>query len=307
MQCSSIRSLLGFGLGVLAGGCFSAELDERLGGVFACEQGGDDVCPEGMRCVDARCRIDEEIPVVEVVGPSDGDAIFDEVIPLRLAGNITLVPEGGEHVFGEGHAVIHLDGVERTRLEGGDLARAFDIPPEGGLEVGPHRISVELRRNDGLPYTHEGASANRLVFTTFDGDTQPRVAIVSPWPDSEIPADVGSIDVTIATLNFTIGLDDTTGDGHVHVFSDEDPPSCAPTNECTRDPSVYSAVFSPNDNDVNVGTSALTLPTDGRQDFTIATMLVTRTHNAFDPADPDSDEGTDTPVFDQVVVHRAAP
>ena len=312
MQRFTLRAIsglgwgLGFALGALGSGCFSAELDDRLGGVFACEDRGDDVCPEGMRCVDARCRIEDEVPLVAIVGPSDGDAIFDEVVPLRLDGNITLVPEGGEHVFGEGHAVITLDGVESTRLEGGDIARAFDIPPEGGLDVGLHRISVQLRRNDGEPYTHEGASANRLVFTTFEGDTEARVAIVSPWPGSEIAADVGSIEVTIATLNFRIGLDDKTGDGHAHIFSDEDPRLCAPDNDCTRDPAVYSAVFSPNTNDVNVGSSSLTLPTDGREELTISTMLVTRTHDAFDPANPDSDEGTATPVFDEVVVRRAA-
>lgn len=293
----------GLGAGMLAGGCFSAELDERLGDVFACEIGADDECPGGMRCVDARCRIEEDIPLIEVVGPDNGAAIDDVVLPLELDGNIALVPEGGEHVFGEGHVEIFLDGEEIARLETGNIARSFDIPPEGGVEVGPHRIAVRLVRNDGEPYTHEGASETRLVFAADDAR---RVAIVSPWPDSEIPADATSIEVTVATQHFTPGMPEGGGDGHIHIYSDEHPPECAPSNTCTRDPAIYTALFVADPDNPNVASGSVTLPVDGREEITISTMLVTDLHNAMDPDDPTIQTGTDDPIFDQVVVRRAA-
>lgn len=305
MRPRTIGILFGalWSVGALAGGCFSAELDPRLGDVFACEDGVDDECPDGMRCVDARCRIEEDIPIVEVVGPDNGAAIDDVVLPLELDGNIILVPEGGEHVFGEGHLEIELDGQQIARLEAGSLARSFDIPPEGGVEPGPHRIAVHLVRNDGVPYTHDGASATRLVFAA---DDQRRVAIVKPWPDSEIPADATSIEVTVATLNFTPGAPESGGDGHIHIFSDENPPECAPTNSCTRDPAVYSALFGGDPEQPNVASGSVTLPIGAGGEITISTMLVTDLHNALDPVDPTIQTGTADPIFDQVVVRRAA-
>jgi hypothetical protein len=293
------------GLGLLLAGCFSAELDPTIGDAFACEPDAAGACPEGMQCVVDRCQRDADVPFVEILSPSNGqDFAPGSIISLALGGRVSLEREGGEHVFGEGHVVIVVDGEEQSRLEAGTLAGTnLDIDVGDPTSVGAHRIAVELRRNDGRPYTHEGAKATRLIWAR---DEQIRVAIVTPWPGTEIADDVDSIDVTVSFLNFTPGMPESGAAGHIHVFSDEDVLACAPANDCSLSPSNYNALFNLDTDDGRTATGPLTLPNDDRTEITISAMLVTDSHNVLDPDDPTLQTGTSNPVFDEVVITRAA-
>lgn len=299
------RYVSGAGLGLLLAGCFSAELDDTLGDAFACEPGDDAACPEGMQCIVDRCQRDADVPFVDIVSPTNGQEFTPgSIVSLGLDGSVDLKAEGGEHVFGEGHLVILVDGEEQARLEAGTLAGTnLDLDVGAASSAGAHRIAVELRRNDGEPYIHEGAKATRLIWAR---DDRVRVAIVAPWPGSEIAADVDSVDVTVSFLNFTPGMPESGAAGHIHIFSDEDVPSCAPTNDCSRSPANYNALFALDEGDARTATGPLTLPADGREEITISAMLVTDLHNALDPDDATVQTGTQNPVFDEIVVLRPA-
>lgn len=231
---------LGLGLGLLAAtGCFTNELDPSIAGVFACGREADGAdCPDDMSCSSGRCEADATLPRVTISGPADGDfQAFDpdagdtiaETILFSVSGDFTLVDPAStdEHVYGEGHVIITVDGTQvATITDGVALAGGREIPVDIPNTVGAHRIAVELRRNDGEPYDHRDSSQRNLFWLS---DGTPRIAITKPWPGERVPLGEEVIDVEVGVVDFQLAVAGTApiqGQGHAHIHYDDPFPEC---------------------------------------------------------------------------------
>jgi hypothetical protein len=214
-------SLLGF----TSAACFTAELDPNRNGVFVCST--DDECPKEGACINARCEM-EPAPTVTIRLPEPqqqfGEAARGNAaqIPIELSMSISNLvlrdpSANAEHVFGEGHIVITLDGKRVATVPSEDVPAFVDVANTPGA----HRLRAAIVRNDGIPYDHARGSANRL-FWFDDGD--PHVAIVSPWPNTVFPLEAtGPVIIEIETLNFTITSregGEAMLEGHAHAHYD---------------------------------------------------------------------------------------
>jgi hypothetical protein len=211
----------------LATGCFTAELDPDRGGVFACESETD--CPQGHTCINTVCE-NEDAPVVSILSP---EPLFpfphtdNPSLPVAFnvsASNLRLVDPStaSEHVFGEGHIQIELDGKVISTLTSGPISGGIPDTLDVENTPGGHRLSAIILRNDGRPYDHERAREN-LLFWIDDGN--PQVAITVPWPGTSFPLDsTGPVFIAIEALNFT--LNDPSNrpkeplSGHAHAHYD---------------------------------------------------------------------------------------
>lgn len=241
-----IRSTLAVGLalaGLGLGGCFSADFDADLSGVYYCQSDSD--CESAERCDLFRC-VNDEGPQLEIRGPEeDGDAV-DFGMPslnLTLRGSGIELVEGSQRVEGEGFLRVSIDGeVVGDRIVGGDLeespglAEAVDI---SGLAAGAHRIRVQAFYSDESPYENPGATAERLFFLD---DGQVHVAILEPapgsqhrvgetmmlrvrainftWKDGEGDVDCTQADVEAGSCNMSLD------EGHSHVYTLDNYPEC---------------------------------------------------------------------------------
>ncbi len=110
--------------------------------------------------------------------------------------NIRLIPSGftfspqnvnGDHVEGEGHAHLYIDGEKITRMYGPWL----HLPD---LEPGTHTVRVTLNTNDHKAYYWDGepVEASIVVHVEADGDARhtPERVIVNIHGDAFDPADV---------------------------------------------------------------------------------------------------------------------
>ena len=229
---------------LLAGGCFSAALDEQAAGAFACgKDAGDAPCPDGQTCSNGRCELDDTIPRVAISSPGNGALLgFSPDLGSTVAqtfnfavvgGPFELVDSGGtgEHVFGEGHIVVAIDGQEQAIITSGSPGGGVDVAVEIPNRVGAHRFSVELRRNDGTRYDHDGGAGRHLFW--FEDDV-PRVAFTKPWPGDTFPLDATRIDVEIGVVNFAIDRAGTASvfrRGHAHIHYDDPFPECPDSND----------------------------------------------------------------------------
>jgi hypothetical protein len=219
----------------LATGCFTAELDPDRGGVFACDSDTD--CPQGHACINAVCE-NEAAPVVSILAPEplfpfphdDPNAPTISVRFSVSASNLALVDPSSkaDHVFGEGHVRVELDGEELMTIIDGDISAGIEQMIAVTNTPGGHRMAAIILRNDGRPYEHEKGREN-LLFWIDDGT--PLVAITQPWPDTDFPLEsTGPVLVAIETLNFD--LSDPSNrpkeaqKGHAHVHYDADLAGC---------------------------------------------------------------------------------
>jgi hypothetical protein len=218
MPARAIHAVAGV-LCSLAAACFTTNLDPNRPGVFACE--GADDCPGDQRCINRVCEI-EDAPTVELARPEHLSSFapaeniaFD--IELAIKG-LTLVDpdETDEHVFGEGHIRLVLDGEPLPHVTNeSDLAFVREIRGDPG----PHRISATIHRNDGIAYDHAEAQSNRLLWVD---DGEPHVAITVPWPLDAFPIEATDpFLVAIETINFDlrdpVTVDQLEGFGHAHI------------------------------------------------------------------------------------------
>lgn len=294
----------------LACGCFTTDLDPGQGGAFACsdEPGGE--CPDGLSCVNDRCEVDEDLPVVAIGFPEDGEDVFlgegieiggTQTIGITVQGTLVLVPPGGDHVFGEGHLEISADGAAPVIVTSGAGNLAIDLPFAN--TVGAHRISVRAIRNDGTPYDHEDGKDNRLFWMSDGLGTTPLVGLKSPWPGSEFPLDATEIEIEVAVLNFGLqavmenGLPQV-GVGHIHVFYAEDTASCVLDPECDKG-YLTPAIIGLDPPGV------VTLPSSGAGSFPLGLALRNVNHSLY-LFDPTPDEGPEDarPVVDEITVVR---
>lgn len=238
----------------LVSGCYTAQLDPDLDGVFACSLDDDEAsaCPAGQTCVNARCESAERVPELAVINPEDEQSLFrgDIVDPMTMAmpgepvpidiviqGSIVLVSADADAVFGEGHVKVFVDGEEHVTLDTGSI----DSPTSQTVRVrpvaGPHRIVLQAYRSDGVAYDNPEATATRLFWFEHDEELlrRPFVAIKSPWPGTVFDLDEQDLTIELAAVQFEFidpGSPPGVGQGHAHVA--HDPRMDYP--ECVKDP-----------------------------------------------------------------------
>lgn len=240
-------SFVGVGLtSLLLAGCYATEVDPTLTSVFACNQKDDD-CPNAQRCVNHRCEDEEIVPRITITEPEDEFRFNDAPLPvpgmppprrqlvMQFSGELELVAadSGAEHVFGEGHVVISIDGEEQAIVDSGNIGTPLPLMVDVAHQPGPHRITAQAMRNDGTPYDNPQATGTRLFWIQSElvEARRPFVAIKSPWPGSSVQLDDTTVDVELSTINFDMRapLDDAEnadGVGHAHIYYDQLFPDC---------------------------------------------------------------------------------
>ncbi|MCA9708752.1 MAG: hypothetical protein KDK70_23095 [Myxococcales bacterium] len=281
-------------------GCYTAELDPALPGVFACTA-GDESCPSGQLCVNARCEDADTLPSLTILNPEEG---FKDVtrapdepplpvdvddVPMLVTfqgSNLSLVPasSGANHVFGEGYVAVFVDGSEVATFEAGNISDrnslTVDIPPVPG----PHRIALQARRNDGVDYDNEQALATRLIWleNELTVGMRPFVAIRSPWPGQTFGLEAQSLEVQVMTLNFDLVSTESgtqqEGNGHSHIYYDAQFPPCAEDDAC--DQGYLGTAKAPQPGE-SFSRGTILLPNSGEQSATLTAVLRNYDHTIY--------------------------
>lgn len=319
-------ALLALWSSLAEGGCYTAELDPDVGGVFACGGSDEDApCPASLTCVNGRCEDKDLVPTLAVLVPEDEESIVrDDVIDvtmgmpqppglaelqIRIRGSLELVAAGAEadHEFGQGHVKVFVDGVEQQTIDAGSIDSSTPVMVMVPLAGGAHRILLQAYRNDGVAYDNPEATATRLFWFENEFSRRPFVAIKSPWPGSVFDVDDHELEVVIAVTP-PLKLIEPGGAkledrGHVHVYY-ETPmpyPDCVHNAECDDG---YIGV---------VGESRSTrigLPKDEEGTATLSAVLRHVEHSPYglpfdcDPAPRPSMTNPCAPVFDSIDVVR---
>lgn len=297
----------------LVGGCFSTDLDPDAVGAFACgENAGNADCPTGQACSNGRCQDIDVLPTIAISGPDPtvapmfdatlGDEI-DEVLLFGVPQAFTLVDPAAnsEHVFGEGHISVSVDGDEVATITSGTIAGGREVGISIGNEVGAHRLSVRLMRNDGDAYDHQGARDNNLYWLR---DGQPRIAVTKPWPGDRFSLDEQELEIEVGVIDFEVvppGGADTPRLGHAHVHYDAPFPECPEESACDSDYMVIT------DTPIE-GSGGLTRPNDdtvarlpaetAARDVEVTAILRNVNHSPYRLPD----DGADFPVADGTVI-----
>ena len=177
--------------------------------------------------------------VMAAIQATKGMSVALRIEPDAVDGaNITVLPQGfsfapqhvnGEHVPGEGHAHLYVDGVKLTRLYGPHYHLA-------GLAPGEHEIRVTLNANTHAAYAHgdrpvETAQAVTIAdrghahgATMHDGPVEaPDGMTVALHAEADTTA--GAVNIRIDTSGFTfaperVNGEHVPGEGHAHVYVD---------------------------------------------------------------------------------------
>ena len=192
-------TIAGISLGaLLLGGCYTTDLDPGLGSVFACTQ-VEANCPSGLSCVNGVCESSEGVPRVLVTNPEDEQRFVTATpdipigpppdpltIEIRIQGELDLVEFDPDqaHVFGEGHVVVTVDGAQQAIIDTGSIDNPTAVTIDIDNQAGPHRITAQAVRNDGVPYDNPESTGTRLIWIESEAveGLRPFVAIKSPWP-----------------------------------------------------------------------------------------------------------------------------
>lgn len=309
-----------------AGGCFTAQLEPDLVGVFVCDEDADEddaACPSSLVCVNERCEDPDLVPSLLLTGPEDEEVIERSQvieggmpmggmpgmidIDVRIRGSLQLVSAsaGADPTFGEGHVRISIDGGEPVTIEEGSIntPQLVTIPVLG--VAGAHRIVAQAFRNDGEPYDNPEAMATRLFWLKSDLIDRPMVAIKSPWPGTVFSADDQKIDVEIATIGFDVIPPDGASlerRGHAHLYYDDRVryPECVLDEDCRE--SYLDLADGPPD--------PLELPMAMEGSAVLTAVLANGDHTTYGfpfPCDPTLPLGPGdlcSPVFDAVEIVR---
>lgn len=175
---------------------------------------------EGIEVGDA-----DEIPTVSITAMPDAKSGIN--LQVQTTG-IAFAPEhaSSEHVLGEGHAHVYVDGEKYGRLYG--MWMHLDV------EAGEHEIRVDLNANDHSPLLVDGEPVDDVVTVEapeppsghghaegFEADApHPTVALtVTEDPKSGWNVQVETADYTFAPEKAST-METTSGEGHAHLYVD---------------------------------------------------------------------------------------
>ena len=169
-------------------------------------------------------------------GPTEANSEMSvevEAFPDSVSGvNVHLIPTGfafdaggvnGEHVDGEGHAHVYVNGVKITRVYTPWVYL-------GDLEPGDHEIRVTLNANHHPEYTWNGRvveATTRITVPEPHGHTHGPDAVEAESPMAvsvtveEDPLGGGNLFVETDGFSFAprnTGADHVPGEGHAHVY-----------------------------------------------------------------------------------------
>lgn len=299
----SFRHVTAFVLGSSTAGCYSADFDPNIDGVFACQADAD--CSDGQTCMIGVCRSDEG-PRLWIMGPEEDSTFTDDQpmvsFQLSVRGEALELDEpGSTHVEGKGYLVVEVDGTElASPVASGNLAGG--VGPLIELDdpaPGLHRLRVRAMRLDGKPYLNPSATATTVFWID---DDLPHIGIRSPWPGDPHPAGV-DLPVEVHCLNCAFIKPDLAGgemivdpipEGHTHVFFDRreavpgtlDLPACLP--ECNFDYAQNGSIKPTTDGYTSVVSAPVgQVPTDeGPLRLTSTLNFTSHTPYPFDNVDP---------------------
>lgn len=288
-------------------GCYGAELDPALPGVFACE--ADDDCPGDNRCDGEVCLPSDALPSAKLLSPESGTRLPSGPATLSVQGTLTLVEPGVSVVPGEGYLEVSIGGA-RALLTSGDLSVGLPVnlaellDPTEIARLGGHRVRLSAFRADGTPYGNPEA-VNREVYWVSEDPGETLVTFLQPWPGEAIPTSAGAVTVELATLNFAFNEANgvvSEGNGHAHLHYADMLPAC--TEDAMCDPG-YIAIVAPTTGNTGNGLVAeVNFPAGTDAMVELSAVLRNNDHSAyrvpFDPAA--ADQGA--PVFDSIIVRR---
>jgi len=218
-------------------GCYSAELDPEVAGVYVCEADID--CALGQVCGGGVCRPEGEPlgPALEVTDPPLLH-VFPQGssnLPISIGGSHLQLTSQESEVLDAGYIEVYVDGALVDAVTDGDLEEGIDLdalamPQTGGL----HHLVISARHLDGQRFDNPESEAH-LAFWVDDGAEH--VGILSPAPAARVEQDLREVRVEVAALNFTFvnpgflppGQNIEPSLGYVHLFIDADVPGCLPT------------------------------------------------------------------------------
>ncbi len=168
----------------------------------------------------------EAVPTVTLTAEPDSV----KGVNLRIeTTDFTFAPEHAstEHVAGEGHAHVYVDGEKRGRVYG----EWYHLD---GVDPGEHEISVDLNANSHAPLLVDGEKIEDSVTVDvpepMDGHSHgDGFEAADPVPSVEIevvedPMSGYNVHVTTTDFTFTpesVGDEETTsGEGHAHLYVD---------------------------------------------------------------------------------------
>jgi hypothetical protein len=310
-----------------AGGCYTAQLDPDLAGVFACgDPDEEEPCPAALSCVNDRCEDADEVPTLAVLSPEDEESLVrDDVIDvmvgmqpvpglveleMRVQGSLELVSigAGADHAFGQGHVKVFVDGMEQRTIDSGSIDASTPVMVQVPLVSGPHRLHLQAYRNDGEPYDNPEATATRLFWFENEFSRRPFLAIKSPWPGSVFDVDDRELEVVLAVTPplqlVEPGGTNIENRGHAHVYY-ETPmpyPECVLNGGCDGG---YIGVVG------GAGSQVIDLPEDEEGSGRLTAVLRNVDHSAYGlpfPCDPTVPGPLDvcSPVFDTIDLVRVA-
>lgn len=114
----------------------------------------------------------------------------------------------GEHVPGEGHGHLYVDGQKVARLYG----EAFHLE---GLEAGTREIRVALYGNDHLPYLVDGAAVDATATIEVEGTPTEVDETIELRADAEAPE---RLEIDQGTVVELVVTGDVTDEVHLHGY-----------------------------------------------------------------------------------------
>ena len=264
--------------------CFTTDLDPNAEGAFACSV--DDDCPESQECDGLRCLDPEDVPVMRILSPEpDPPQVFPVAdfpangqIEIRFQGNLSFAESPDDTTPGSGFVQLIVDGaMQEVRM--GPLSGGIAVTATIDPTPGPHRIAVKAVRPNGVPYGGPQSTATALFWID---DGEPAVAIVDPWPGAEFPLGTPTVDVSIATLNFTMREAEMMrleGIGHGHVYYDDIFPACADDPMC--DPGYLTIVNPPRGTTDDIASAPIVLPESAATTATLTAVLRNDDHSPY--------------------------
>jgi hypothetical protein len=124
--------------------------------------------------------------------------------------NLTISAEhyGEDHVEGEGHAHVYVDGEKVAGLKSTD---AYVVE---GLTEGTHEVKIELQQNN-----HESYTVSEVFEAVVEGDSSSVPTLVAKFvQEGNNVTIIWSTNLLISAEHY--GADHVVGEGHAHVYVD---------------------------------------------------------------------------------------